>query len=437
MNEITRIHLFREELYQSLEQRADAGLDLIDALSSATEVESPVVVSQSPLFRRQFSSVYDFLQHGLLNWWQLRRLLNRYQPDDAETVCGYEVYAVDCTDDEHPEADTLPDRGQSRKGRAASLTIGHRYSWLARLLKRGTSWCMPQDVTRVATDSTDSQVAVEQVKQLDAQSDRLKVVVADSLYGNHIFLSVFLLVTTVFTLVRLRSNRVLYEDPPPPEDNKRGRPRKHGAKFKLSDPSRPPDRCQIVNLLGQTIRLQAWHGLHFYKLPALVGLVLRVEFLRADGQPRYKRPLFLFWTGSTQVPLLDLAYMYLWRFAIEHMFRFLKQHLGLSTSRSPSLTYNQVWLWSCALAYAQLVLMRHAVADQRPPWHPRQRQGQPVAMTPRQVQRAALPFLLELGTPAQPPQPAGKGTGRPVGFRPEPRKRYSVVKKGRKRPKKR
>ena len=166
-------------------------------------------------------------------------------------------------------------------------------------------------------------------------------------------------------------------------------------------------------------------------------MVLQVEFLRADGTPRYQRPLYLFWTGPVTVSLPELCRMYLWRFAIEHMFRFLKQHLSLSASRSPNLAHNKRWMWCCALAYTQLVLMRHAVTDQRPPWHPRFVQGQPKPMTPRQVQRVALPFLLQLGTPAQPLKPAGKGSGRPVGYRPQPRTRYPVVKKSKKKRKKR
>lgn len=40
-------------------------------------------------------------------------------------------------------------------------------------------------------------------------------------------------------------------------------------------------------MAGQKIRLAAWHGLHLRKLPALVGMVLRVEFLKADDTPRY------------------------------------------------------------------------------------------------------------------------------------------------------
>ena len=48
------INRFREEVYQSFTRRADAGLDLIDALTSERHTESPVAVSESPLFRREF-----------------------------------------------------------------------------------------------------------------------------------------------------------------------------------------------------------------------------------------------------------------------------------------------------------------------------------------------------------------------------------------------
>ena len=424
---------FRREVYHSFEQRADAGMDLVDALTSAPTVESPVGLSESALFRRGFSSVYDFLKSGRMLLPKLRRVLFRHQPEEAETIAGYEVYAVDCTGDPAPEAKTLPDRGQSKKGRNAPLEVGHTYSWLVRLVARGTSWCMPLDIGRVPTDSSDSQVGAEQVTRLAQHNSRSKVVVADSLYCNAAFLAIFLTVQFVYALVRIRSNRVLYEEPPEREPGQRGRPCKHGPKFKLSEPSRPPDRVETCTLLGQQVRLLAWMNLHFYQLPFLVGMVLSVQFLKADGTPRFKRPLHLFWTGPTSVALADLARMYLWRFAIEHMFRFLKQHLGLTASNSPNLQVRLRWVWCCALAYCQLLFIRHQVADRRPAWHPTYVRGRRRPLTPRQVQRNALPFLLELGSPARPTQPAGKGSGRPSGYRPEPRKRHPVVKKSKKR----
>lgn len=427
------INRFRREVYQSLEQRADAGLDLIDALTSALVVESPVGLSESPLYRREFSSIYDFLKSGRIAYWRLRRVLFGHQPDDAETIGGYEIYAVDCTKDPAPEAETLPDRGQSKQGRHAPTEIGHVYSWLVRLVTRGSSWCMPLDVRRVPTDSTDSQVGSAQVETLATQdSRRPKVVVADSLYCNVAFLSLFVAIQSVYALIRIRSNRVLYEEPPERQPGQRGRPRCHGDKFKLSAPSREADRSETCTLLGQEVRLMAWQDLHFYKLPFLVGMVLSVQFLKADGTPRFKRPLYLFWNGPTSVALADLARMYLWRFAIEHMFRFMKQHLGLTASNSPNLQARWRWVWSCTLAYTQLLLIRHQVADRRPRWHPTHVDGKLRPLTPRQVQRVALPFLLSLGSPASEPQPAGKGTGRPPGYRPARRIRHPVVKKSHK-----
>lgn len=142
-----------------------------------------------------------------------------------------------------------------------------------------------------------------------------------------------MVIQAVYALVRIRSNRVLYEEPPERQPGQRGRPRKHGAKFKLSAPGREADRIERCALLGQAVRLMAWQELHFYKLPFLVGMVLSVQFLMADGSPRIKRPLSLFWTGPTSVALADLARMYLWRFAIEHMFRFMKQQLGLTVGQ--------------------------------------------------------------------------------------------------------
>lgn len=424
---------FRREVYQSFEQRADAGLDLVDALTSAPSVNSPVELSESSLFRRGFSSVYDFLESGRIMLPRLKQVLFRHQPEEAETIAGYEVYAVDCTGDPAFEAKTLADRGQSKKGRHAPLEVGHTYSWLVRLVEQGTSWCMPLDIARVSTESNDSQVGAQQVAALAQHNERPKVVVADSLYCNATFLAIFLTVQYVFALVRIRSNRVLYEEPPERQPGQRGRTRKHGPKFKLSAPSRAADRTETCTLLGQQIRLLAWTNLHFYQLPYLVGMVLSVQFLKADGTPRFKRPLYLFWTGSTSVALADLACMYLWRFAIEHMFRFLKQHLGLTTSRSPNLQARLRWVWCCALAYCQLLFIRPHVADRRPAWHPTYVQGKRRPLTPRQVQRNALPFLLELGSPALPTQPAGKGCGRPLGYRPQPRKRHPVVKKSKKR----
>jgi hypothetical protein len=430
----TLFQQFRDTVYQALPKRADATMDLLDALTATGYVESPVAVSESVLFRRQFSSVYDVLQEGELPEADLRALFSQCQPPEGETIAGYEVYAVDCTPNSRPEAETLPERVNLKSQKNQAVQVGEKFSWLARLFRQGSSWVAPQDIQRVSPNTTDSEVAVQQVRQLDKQNDRLKVVVADSLYGNQYFLAVFLLVTSVVGLVRLRSNLRLYENPIPKPPKSKGRPRVHGSAFKLTDPARPADRTVTFTLAGQLIRLAAWHNLHLRKLPALVGMVLRVEFLKADNTPRYKTPLYLFWTGPLTVPLEELCRMYLWRFAIEHAFRFLKQRLGLNSCCSTDPQVISHWMWLVALAYWQLLLMAPLVADHRPAWRRSQStQGRP--LTPGLVQRAALSFLLSLGTPAAAPRPAGKGKGRPQGYRPQPKKRHPVLRKSQKQAK--
>ena len=111
------------------------------------------------------------------------------------------------------------------------------------------------------------------------------------------------------------------------------------------------------------------------------------------------------------------------------MFRFLKQHMGLNASRSNNLVSTEQGMWLCALAYWQLLLMREDVADARPAWQPRFRDGQQKELTPGQVQRAALRYLLQLGTPDRSPRVTRKGTGHTKGYRPNPRTHFPVIKK--------
>ena len=420
---------FREKVYQSMRKRADAILDLIDALTVAGHVGSPVALSEETPFRRKFSSIFDTLRHGEIDFDLLLQTLFAYQPSNSEELAGCEVYGLDCTPNEREEAETLEDRGSLKAQKEDPVRYGHKYSWFVRLVQWGTSWVAPVDVRRVDTGLSDSALGALQVEEADLRHPKQKVIVADSLYGNHIFLAIFLVVKHAYALVRLRSNLVFYERPKPHEKGKKGAPAKHGAKFKLSQPSRTPDRTETFLLGEQTVKLQAWQGLHFKKLSGLVGMVLRVEFLRPDGTPRYKRPMWLFWTGPDTVPLAELCRMYLWRFAIEHFFRFAKQHLGLNANQSTDLVSTEQWMWWCALAYWQLLLMRDEVKASRPAWYPARTQTATKGLTPGQVQRSAFGYLVQLGTPARDTRNAGKGKGRSNDYHPAARTRYPVVKK--------
>lgn len=417
---------FREAVYQKVVWRPAAILDLVDALTMAGQVSSPVALSESPLFRRKFGSVYDALVHGELGD-ELKTLFSDSQETGWETIAGYEVHAIDATPQERMAAETLEDRGVLKAQQKAPVRYGHKYSWLVRLVQSGTSWVAPEDIQRISTASTDTKVAAQQVKELAARNPLPKVVTADSRYRDRHFLGAFANLENTHALTRLQNNQKLSQEPLPKPDGSRGAPRKHGADFQLTAIEREPDALEEFFLGKQKVRVRVWHKLHFKRLANVVGSVVCVEFLKEDGTPRYKRPLWLFWTGPEDVRPQDLCRMYLWRFAIEHLFRFLKQHLGLNSHRSSNLDSLQRWMWIVALAYWQLLLLRDTVQPNRPAWHPRKKNGQEKPLTPAQVQRSAHTFLLLSGTPAPNTRPAGKGSGRQTGHHPAPRKRYEIV----------
>jgi DDE family transposase len=341
---------------------------------------------------------------------------------------------VEATPNEHEEAEPLPDRSVLKSNKKDSLRYGHKYAWVVRLVQFGTSGAAPVEIERIDTETTDTQRAAVPVPERDLRDRHLKVIVADRRYAAHRCLGWCERFQHTFGLIRLHGNRVLYEVPKQKLKGSRGAPRQHGQSFKLNGAHRAADRSETCSLGDQTVRVPAWQKLHFKKLATLSATFIQVEFLKTDGTPRYKRPIWLFWTGPQNVALADLGRMSLGRFAIEHLFRFLQQHLGLNSHRSPTLMRAQQGMGWCALAYWQWLLIRDQVKADRPAGYPH-KPDPGAQLTPDQVQRSALAFLLELGTPAATPRPAGKGAGRPKNYHPAHRLRSAVIFKGKKVPK--
>ena len=426
---LKRLVGFRLGVYASFTFRADALFELVEALLLSPIIRSAVEVSQSPVFRRRFPSVYDALDNGRIDPTALRQALVEAEPEEALTVADYAVYALDTTIVPRPDADTVPDRSKVYSAEHDKAIPGHQFSWLGRVVAFGQSWFAPREVQRVPANSTPGEVGAQQVRRLaaDPTPTSSKVVAVDSHYAHPRFLGAFVgLAPRVVVLARLACNRVLY-GPPPPPTGKPGRPRVHGAKLALRAPGEP-ERQQTVRLLGQEVRLSVWYNQHLKKLPALVGLVLRVEFLKADGTRRYKRPLWLFWSGPQEIVLADLVTMYLLRFVIEHFFRFAKQRLGLLAAHLGDLAPIETWVQVVALAYWQLLLSRHLVKPTYRPWDPTARQDPNRPLTPGQVLAAWQTFSRTLETPAASPGPAGKAPGRAPGYQPRPRERHPVAK---------
>jgi len=426
-----QLQTFRQRLLGIFTRRADALFELVDALLLTLDPRSPVELSASPAFRRRFSMVYDAMRQGQIDPQLGRELLVTAEPADAITVAGYAIYPVDSTVQPRPEAETLPDRGKVYSTTKEGTLAGHQYSWLGRVVAQGQSWFAPRDVERIATSTTPATVAAAQVTRLALAlaAGLAGVVVGDSHYAKSVFLGVFADLPNLHVLVRLACNRVLYGPPPVVVGpRRRGRPKVHGDKFRLKAPPEP-ERQAGWAFKKASVRLSAWSGLHFKDLPALVGIVVRVEFLSASGEAMYKRPLWLFWSGPGDVPLEALCLMYLLRFGIEHFFRFAKRRMGLLIAQTPDLVASVNWVWIVTLAYTQLLLARTLVTHQPRLWDPRPRRDAAQSLTPGQVRQAWPTFSRGLGTPAHAPRPGGKSPGRASGFHPKPRQRFPVVSK--------
>jgi hypothetical protein len=114
-------------------------MDLVNALTIAGHVSSPVALSESSMFHRKFSSVYDALVFGDLGD-ELRIVFSNSQGENWERIARYEVHAVDTTPNERIAAETLKNRGALKASQKEPVRYGHKYSWLVRLAQNGISW---------------------------------------------------------------------------------------------------------------------------------------------------------------------------------------------------------------------------------------------------------------------------------------------------------
>src|SRR5581483_9048292 len=167
-------------------------------------------------------------------------------------------------------------------------------------------------------------------------------------------------------LARLASNRRFYRAPEPRASGP-GAPRKHGPVFRCQVPTThgAPDRVQTdaAPLYGQ-VTIEVWAGLHPQPAPTLDLTVLRVTLARLPRREQAPQPLWLVWHGPTlPTDLRTVWHWYQRRFAVEHAFRFLKQHLGWTTVRPRSPLAADRWSWLLAAGLWELWLARAFVAE--------------------------------------------------------------------------
>lgn len=415
---LTQLEEFRQALYNCLGKARDAVFELMDAVLVSPSIPSFVSLSQSPVFRRQWSSLYAALQDSCPPRRKLMKLLVNQMPTEEQPLL-----AGDCSVWMRPDAPTLRERTVHR-GRGESLGVGQNYSTLAWVPEDSGSWALPLHHERITSFETPTSKAAFQLKQLTRQLGVRPLAVYDRGYGNASFVNQTQGVESDL-LLRLASNRCVWGVPGPYKG--RGARYKHGHKFKFNDPETWPEVSETLEVKDPEIgrvRLTRWSRFHFQKSPKREMEILRVEVIDPKGRKRKFQPLWLAWLGET-MPMLEKIWLkYLRRFALEHWYRFAKQRLHWTQPQLGTTRAAERWSALMPLLTWQLWLARLACIDSPLPW-----QSAQDILSPGRVAQAFPVILAAIGTPAQPPKPRGKSPGRQPGQQQPPRPRYPTVKK--------
>ena len=253
---LARLGAFRAELHGSFTRRADALFGLGDALlCSQTPFPSLPHLSLEPTHRRGWGSAYAALASGCIDIERLRDLLASSLPG-ADPL----VFAVDVTTWPRCDAECSPERGYyyhpSRHSSGQPIIAGWAYQWITQLSFDRDSWTAPVDAARLhPLDDTDQQAAC-QVRALLARlpaGGPVPWFVFDGGYDSA-QLTLDLAEVPAAVLVRLRSGRCFYADPPPRAPGSTGRPRRHGAKFQLRRPDHLAGPDRHFGLSGRPVR---------------------------------------------------------------------------------------------------------------------------------------------------------------------------------------
>jgi hypothetical protein len=442
MNIFSGLKEFRNRAYCLLGKGKDALFNLMDAVLTSRSVSSFAELSLSPLFERQWSSLYKVLERSQPPAQALMELCIPHLP--TEPALGEHpqlLLAGDHTAWSRLWSPTLKERTYEHQPQPSPgskpVTLGQGYSSLVCIPQEQGSWALPLLHERITSFETPLEKAAAQLKQVCVALKahplptlaKRPLSMWDAEYGCARFIQLTHEIDCD-KLMRLRSNRVLYG--PPPAYSGRGRPRIHGEKFKLNDPNTwwTPDQPLDVHdqKLGH-IRLQRWSALHFRQSATHPMELILVERLNAAGE-RTHRPLWLAWTGESMPDLSILWQLYLRRFCVEHWYRFIKQRLHWCLPQLGTAEQCEAWSTLMPLMSWQLWLARNHIQDCRLPWqkaltHP----------TPGRVANGFATILANIGTPAESPKPRGKSPGWPTGKARIQRKRFPTVRKSYSKPK--
>ena len=467
---------FRAAVADSFDTNGAVLLNLIEALAVGPRPGAPVEVSESAVFAYGHDSLYQGLRRAaaalgqeidsddwLLALRQARLAWLAAHPPPAPLradLGAWKIRILDASNHYRPQVKTV--RVGYVHG-AEGMKPGIGLSVLAERVGAG-SWTLPLEITWMPPETGPTSLGAQQMVSFVAAHGWPSeyVLDVDSQYTVRPFLEP-VSAAGVNVLGRVRNNRVFYL---PVEGYQGfGRPAQLGAKFKLNDPATHPpaavtEKWELAT--GGRIEARRWSDVRQKGWAAQPLTLYQVIEYRANGQPRYKRPLWLlFVAGQPRVaPPVPVAApppreteavpvvaptpsrvepaelvpptprqaeaIYDERFSIEHAIRFSKQELGLVSGQFNSLAAEgreQTWVELVATAYWLLWVLRGVVDEENARWPAWWRSRK---LTPGALRRLAAGLFLGLDWHQPEVKPRGKSPGRAAGATQEPRQRFKV-----------
>ncbi len=336
-----KLQKFRSKAYQLLGRAKDATFDLMDAVLITRNIYSFAELSLSPVFRRKWPSLYEAIEDCRPNRNKLTKLYLQQVPKNQRVIL-----AGDHTPWPRTEAPTLKDRTYEHGAKVISgkpVTLGNGYSTLSWIPEDKGSWALPLRHERITSFETPITKAVFQLKQVGRHLEVRPITLWDSEYGCAKFVQLTADINAD-KLIRLRPNRCIWGQPKSVQ--KRGRPRKHGDKMKLSDPTTwavPVESIEINDPTWGIVKIQRWSQFHFYHSPDQPMEIILIQRQGKGLSQKAAKPMWLAWIGQEKLSLEELWKYYLRRFAIEHWNRFVKQRLHWKLPKLGTTQKGQRW----------------------------------------------------------------------------------------------
>ena len=212
----------RKGVYQQIDKRADAVVDLLHAMCSEERVRNVAELSLHPVCRRGHDSLYKAIRDAGMTSQKRPHLAARVLPQPKERA--YWLVSTDTTPCPRAWSWTLPERGSIYAPRAvpgrAPITIGYTFSTVAVHPEREADapiWALPVACERVRAEASPVLVGAAQLQALmsdpempwHGQQKALVVHVADSTYSQKAFVPAAAHPDLVHVLC-VRTNRLFY-----------------------------------------------------------------------------------------------------------------------------------------------------------------------------------------------------------------------------------